>query len=94
MKTNSWSVNTLIIYYHQFSTTGSSTLYSDIHAAASCTGKLFKPSFRTNLYGKNSITISAVNASNNIQTSFVDVILKNLTTIQIKILQTKKCIDK
>ena len=41
------------------------TLCSDIHnynTAASSTGKLFKPSFRNNFYGKNSITISAVNA--------------------------------
>ena len=36
------------------------TLRSDIHnysTAASSTGKLFNPSFRTNLYDKNSITI-------------------------------------
>ena len=41
------------------------TLCSDIHnynTAASSKHKLFKPSFRTNLYGKNSITISAINA--------------------------------
>ena len=41
------------------------TFCSDIHnynTAASSKDKLFKPSFRTNLYGKNSITISAVNA--------------------------------
>ena len=73
------------------------TLCSDIHnynTSASSTGKLFKPSFQTNLYGKNSITISAVNAWNKIQTAFGDVILKNLTTSQIKTLLTKKCIDK
>ena len=72
------------------------TLRSDIHnynTAASSTGQLFKPSFRTNLYGKNSITISAVNAWNKIQIAFGDVILKNLTTSQIKTLLTKKCID-
>ena len=45
------------------------TLCSNIHnynTAASSTGKLFKPSFRTNLYGKNLITVSAVNAWNKI----------------------------
>ena len=55
------------------------TLSSDIHnynTSASSTGKLFKSSFRTNLYGKNSITISAGNAWNKIQTAFGDVILK------------------
>ena len=71
------------------------TLYSDIHnynTAASSTGKLFKPSFRTNLCEKNSITISAVNARNKIQTAFGGVILKNFTNTQIKTLLTKKCI--
>ena len=50
---------------------------------------------RTNSYGKNSITIGAVNASriNKIQTVFEDLILKDLTTIQIKTLLTKKCIN-
>ena len=73
------------------------TLCSYIHnynTAASSTGKLFKSSFRTNLYGKNSVTISAVNAWSKIQTAFGNVILKNLTTTQIKTLLTKKCIEK
>ena len=73
------------------------TLYSNIYnynTSASSTGKLFKPPFRKNLYGKNSITISAVNAWNKIQIAFGDVILKNLTTSQIRTLLTKKCIDK
>ena len=59
------------------------TLCSDIHnynTAASSTGKLFKPSFRKNLYGKNSIIISAFNRRNKLQT-------------QIKTLLTKKCIE-
>ena len=65
------------------------------NTAASSTGKLFKPSFQTNLYGKNSMTIiSAVNAWNEIQTASGNVILKNLTTTQIKtLLLTKKCIE-
>ena len=73
------------------------TLCSDMHnynTAASLTGKLFKPSFRTTLYGKNSIALSAFNAWNKIQTTFGDVILKNLTTTQLKNLLTKKSIDK
>ena len=73
------------------------TLCSYIHnynTAASSTGKLFKSSFRTNLYGKNSVTISAVNAWSKIQTAFGNVILKNLTTTQIKTLLPKKCIEK
>ena len=64
------------------------------NTAASSTGKLFKSSFRTNLYGQNSITISAVNAWSKIQTAFGNVILKNLPTTQIKTLLPKKCIEK
>ena len=95
----SWSVNTSIIYYHQFShfVLHCFTLCSDMrnyNTAASLTGKLFKPSFRTILYGKKSITLSAVNAWNKIQTAFGDVILKNLTITQHKNLLTKKSIDK
>ena len=64
------------------------------NTAATLAGKLFKLSFCTILYGKNSITLSAVNAWNNIQTAFGDVIFKNLTTTQLKNLLTKKSIDK
>ena len=45
-------------------------LFSDMHnynTTASLTGKLFKPSFRTILNEKHSITLSAVNAWNKIQ---------------------------
>ena len=62
----------------------------NFNTAASSTGKLFKPSFRTNLYEKNSATVSAVNAWNNIPTVFGNVTLKNKTTSQIKTLLTKK----
>ena len=73
------------------------TLCSDIHnyyIAASFRSKLFKPLFWTNLYGKKYITISTDNAWHKIQSAFGDVILKNITTTQIKTLITKKCIDK
>ena len=95
-----WLVNTLIIYYHQILPTIFDKwfkLFSDIHnynLPASSTGKLFKPSFWSNSYRKKSLTISAVNAWNKIQTAFGNVILKNLTTTQIKSLLTKKCIEK
>ena len=48
----------------------------------------------TNLYGKNSVTLSAVNARNKMQIVFRNVILRTLTTTQIKTLLTKKCIEK
>ena len=85
-----WPVNTSIIYYHQFFTNGSH--FALIHNYN--TGKLFKPLLRTNLYGQNSITISAVNAWNKIQPTFGNVILKNLTTTQINTILTKRCIEK
>ena len=63
------------------------TLCSDIHSyntAACSTDKLLSPSSWTNLYGKNSVTLGAVNVWNKIQAAFGNVILKNLTSIQIK----------
>ena len=79
------------MYYRQSLT--NALIYITITAASS-TVNLFKPSFQSNLYGKKSITIRAVNAWNKIQTVFENVILKNLTTTQIKTLLTKKCIQK
>ena len=73
------------------------TLCSDIHeynTVVYSTSKLSKPSFHTILYRKNYITLKAANAWNKIQTAFGDVILKNLTTTQLKNLLTKKSIDK
>ena len=64
------------------------------NTATSLTGKLFQPSFCTILYGKSSITLSAADAWNKIQTAFGYVILKNLTTTQLKNLLNKKFIDK
>ena len=61
------------------------TVCSDIHNYNTA-GNLFKPPFQTNLHGRNSITISAINALNKIETTFGDVILKNLTTTQTKTL--------
>ena len=56
--------------------------------------KLFKPSFRTNLNGKNSITVNAIDAWNKAQTSLVDSILKDLTPYKIKTIIMKRMIDK
>ena len=72
----SWSVNTsATLIFPRFLILRK--YYSDIHnygTAASSTGKLFKPSFRTNLYGKKCTTKSAVIAWNKIQIAFGDVI--------------------
>ena len=72
------------------------TFYSNVHnyettSSAAC--KLLKPSFRTNLYGKNSITVNAIDAWNKAQTSLADTILKDLTPNKIKTIIMKKMID-
>ena len=55
--------------------------------------KLFKPSFRNNLYGKNQVTINAIDAWNKPQTSFGETILKDLIPNKIKTILTKRMID-
>ena len=60
---------------------------------SSATCKLFKPSFHTNLYGKNSITVNATDAWNKAQTSLADTILKDLIHNKIKTIIMKKMID-
>ena len=72
------------------------TFCSNIHnyeTTSSSTSKLFKPSFHTNLYGKNSVTISAIDACNKAQTSLGGTILKDLTPNEIKTIVTKIMID-
>ena len=60
---------------------------------SSTTRKLFKPSFQTNLYGKDSITVNAIDAWNKAETSLGDTILKDLTPNKIKTIIMKKMID-
>ena len=72
------------------------TFCSNIHnyeATSSPTCKLFKPSFRTNLHGKKSVTVNAIDAWNKAQTSLGDTILKDLTPNKIKTIIMKKMID-
>ena len=76
---NNWF--TFCLNIHNYETTPSTTC------------KLFKPSFRTNLYGKNSITINAIDAWNKPQTSLGDTIVKDLTPNKIKTIIMKRTID-
>ena len=72
------------------------TFCSDVHnyeTTSSATCKLFKPSFHTNLYGKKSIAVNAIDAWNKAQTSFGDTILKDLTPNKIKTIVMKRMID-
>ena len=69
---------------------------SNIHnyeTTSPATCKLFKPSFRTNLYGKHSITINAIDVWNKAQTSLDNTILKDLTFNKIKTIIMKRMID-
>ena len=63
---------------------------TQLHVLATC--KLFKPSFRTT-YGKNSITVSAIDTWNKAQTSLGDTIPKDLTPSEIKTIIMKRMID-
>ena len=72
------------------------TFCSNIHnyeTTSSASYKLFKPSFRTNLYGKSSITVNAIDAWNKAQTSLGDTNLKDLTPNKIKTIIMKRIND-
>ena len=67
------------------------TFCSNVHnyeTTSPATCKLFKPSFRTNVYGKNSVTVNAIDAWNKAQTSLGDLIPN-----KIKIIIVKRMID-
>ena len=72
------------------------TFCSNVHnyeTTSSATCKLFKPSFCTNLYGKNSIKINATDAWNKAQTYLGNTILKDLTPNKNKTIIMKRMID-
>ena len=87
-----WSVNLLIVSCHHSSTIGS-LLAHNYETTSSATCKLFKPSFCTNLYGKNSIKINATDAWNKAQTYLGNTILKDLTPNKNKTIIMKRMID-
>ena len=68
----SWSV---VTYYHEFLTDGSCFVLI-ITTGSSAAGKLDKPSFGTNYFGKTSIKMSVINSWNKTQTAVSDVTLK------------------
>ena len=70
---------------------------SEIHnynTVSSSTDKLFKPSYRTDSYGKNSVIISAINCWNKTQNILDGQSLKSLYPSKIKNILTKRCINK
>ena len=71
-------------------------LCSDINnyrTVSSNANKIFKPSYRTDSYGKNSITIAAKNSWDKTQHQFSNLSLKKDSPTKIKSLLLKKCID-
>ena len=64
------------------------------HTVSSTVDKIFKPSYRTDSYGKNSITLRAINSWNKTQYQFSDLSLKKFSRTKIKSLLFKKCIGK
>ena len=73
------------------------TFCSDVHnyvTVSSTSDKLFKPSDRTDSYGKNSITLGAINSWNKTQYQFSNLSLKSFSPSKIKSLLFKKCIGK
>ena len=93
-----WSVNTLLMYYHQFLANGSHfapkyiiiTQLPPLHVNSS--NPHSKLIYMEKI--KKLKTTSAFNAWYKIQTAFGNIMLKNLTTTQTKTLLTKKCIEK
>ena len=69
----------------------SNTRYYETTLSATC--KLFKPSFRTFLHGRNSVTVNAIDAWNKAQTSLGETILQDLTLSKIKTITMKRMAD-
>ena len=72
------------------------TFCSDVHnyqTVSSTSDKIFKPSYRTDSFGKNSITIGAINSWNKTQYQFRNLSLKTYSPSKIKRLLSKKCIE-
>ena len=56
------------------------------HIVSSTADKIFKPSYRTYFYGKNSITLVAINSWNKTEHQFRDLSLKMFSPTKVKIL--------
>ena len=63
-------------------------------AKSSTADKIFKPSYRTDSYGKNSITIGAINSWNKTQHQFSNLSLKTYSPTKTKSLLFEICIGK
>ena len=73
------------------------TFCSDVHnyhTVSSTADKIFKPSYTTYSYGKNSNTLEAISSWNKTQHQFSNLSLKTFSPTKIKSLLFTKCIGK
>ena len=63
------------------------------HTVSSTADKIFKPSYRTDSYGKNSITLGAINTWNKTQHQSSDLPLKTFSPNKIKSLLFKNALE-
>ena len=69
---------------------------ADVHnyqTVSSTADKIFKPSYRTDSYGKDSITIGAINSWNKTQHQFSNLSLKTYCPTNNESLLFKKCTE-
>ena len=72
------------------------TFCSDVNnyqTVSSTSDKIFKSSYRTNSFGKNSITVGPINSWTKTQNQFSNLSLKTYNPSKIKSLLCKKCIE-
>ena len=68
--------------------------FHNYHTVSSTADKLFKPSYKTDSYGNNSITLGTINSWNKTQHQFSNLSLKMFSLTKIKNLVFKKYIGK
>ena len=70
-----------------------SLLLHNYQTVSSTSDKIFKPSYRTDSFGKGSINIGANNSWNKTEHQFSNLSLKTYSPSKIKSLLSKKCIE-
>ena len=72
------------------------TFCPDVHnyqTVSSSPDKIFKPSYKTDCYRKNSITRGVINCSKKTQNQFSNLPLKTYSQTKTKSLQSKNCLE-
>ena len=88
------SISLLITFFLQSLKVGSlSALIFTIITVSSTADKIFKPSYRTDSNGKNSITLGAINSWNKTQHQFSDLSLQTINPTKIKVYFLKNALE-